>query len=385
MGIGGNGSGGFGSVLGVAGGSRVGSGGSPPSCAGGVAAPASTGAAFPFPQHRTSAVCLYAQRCADLDVTVAWEKYKTRLVVDGGNGSLRVQRPENQNDTVSEGIGYGMLFAVYLNDKATFDRLWQYANLHLDGPDGLMNWRVNADGSTGGGNSATDADEDMGFALVMADKQWGGYATVAKNLLARISMSDFSSDGTVRGGDEFGDVNPSYLAPAFYKVFATYTGDARWMTIVDRSYAILGGATNSTTGLVPDWSTGSRGSNYTYDATRTPYRIAVDACWFADTRARAFSDKIAAFFALIGAANIKDGYRLDGTVIGLNMNATFIGPAGVAAMAGNRQTLLDDAYLIVSETGRAGTDSYYNLSWALLSSLMMTGNFVNFIASPGLP
>ena len=36
-----------------------------------------------------------------------------------------MQRPENGNDTVSEGIAYGMLFAVYMGDKATFDGLWR--------------------------------------------------------------------------------------------------------------------------------------------------------------------------------------------------------------------------------------------------------------------
>ena len=35
-----------------------------------------------------------------------------------------VVRPENGNDTVSEGIGYGMLIGVFMNDKAMFDTLW---------------------------------------------------------------------------------------------------------------------------------------------------------------------------------------------------------------------------------------------------------------------
>ena len=36
-------------------------------------------------------------------------------------------RPENSNDTVSEGIGYGMLIGVYMNDQPMFDKLWAYA------------------------------------------------------------------------------------------------------------------------------------------------------------------------------------------------------------------------------------------------------------------
>ena len=39
---------------------------------------------------------------------------------------IRVIRPENQNDTVSEGIAYGMLIAVNMGDKTLFDNLYAY-------------------------------------------------------------------------------------------------------------------------------------------------------------------------------------------------------------------------------------------------------------------
>src|SRR4029079_10933497 len=128
------------------------------------------GASFPFPQNRKSGACVFPPACNGDDAAVGWQKYKAKLVVDGGMGTLRVQRPENANDTVSEGIAYGLLFAVYFNDKTTFDGLWAYAQRFLD-PSGLMNWHINAGGTVAGANSATDSDEDMAFALVMADKQ----------------------------------------------------------------------------------------------------------------------------------------------------------------------------------------------------------------------
>ena len=85
-----------------------------------------------------------------------------------------------------------------------------------------MNWYINADGTTNGMNSATDSDEDMGFALVMADAQWGGYTTVAKSFLALVLANDFETDWSIKGGDQYKNaVDPSYLAPAYYKVFAT--------------------------------------------------------------------------------------------------------------------------------------------------------------------
>ena len=62
-----------------------------------------------------------------------WAAYKTALIVaDGTDGSMRVQRPSDGNDTVSEGISYGMLFAVYMNDKTTFDAVWKYEQKHLN-------------------------------------------------------------------------------------------------------------------------------------------------------------------------------------------------------------------------------------------------------------
>jgi len=352
-------------------------------CGAGPPSPAAGGANFPFPQHRASSNCIYPPTCSDADAMAGWAAYKADLIVaDGSDGSMRVQRDSDGNDTVSEGISYGMLFAVYMNDKTTFDALWKYEQKHLD-MRGLMNWHISNTGTTAGANSATDADEDMAFALVMADKQWGGYTTTAKSMLTTVAMYDFAADGTIQGGDTYpNSVNPSYIAPAFYRVFADYTGDTRWTTILSKSYTLLAAAQNATTGLVPDWSVGNRtNTNYGYDATRTPFRVAVDVCWSGDANSKAFSQKIGAFFANIGAANIVDGYSVaSGTASGSYKNSTFIGPAGAAGMASNQAKLVADAYARVSADAKAASAStnYYDRSWALFTVMLMTGNFVNF-------
>jgi hypothetical protein len=140
---------------------------------------------------------------------------------------------------------------------------------------------------------------------------------------------------------------------------------------------------NATTGLVPDWYSGATGPNYTYDAARTPYRIGNDYCWNGEPRAQSFLQKISAFFGNIGAANIKDGYTLSGTVTGQYTNSVFVGPAGVSGMNGYapQVQLVAGAYARVIQEGAAGTGDYFNLSWALFTNLMMTGNFIN-MASP---
>jgi endo-1,4-beta-D-glucanase Y len=359
-----------------------GTGGSQSGCNPGAPTSASGGASYPFPQHRLKSYCIYPITCSDANVATAWAQYKSKYVVSAGSGMIRVQRVENSNDTVSEGIAYGMLFAVYMNEKSTFDGLWAYAQPRFDSH-GLMNWQINSSGTVIGSDSATDADEDMGFALVMADKQWGGYTTVAQAFLAKVLSNDFASDGTIKGGDMVADINPSYLAPAFYKVFATYTGNTQWNTVVDKAYQTLASAMNTTTGLVPDWFSGRSGPNYTYDATRTPFRIGTDYCWNGEVRAQSFLQKTSAFFGNIGAANIKDGYTVAGVATGANTNSAFVGPAGVAGMNGSapQAQLVSGAYTRVVQEGTALTGDYYTLSWALFTNLMMTGNFIN-MASP---
>jgi endo-1,4-beta-D-glucanase Y len=353
--------------------------------------PPADGANFPFPQHRLADACSYPSNCNDEDARVAWMKWTQMHVVSAGGSALRVRRPSNSNDTVSEGLGYGMLGAVYMNDRATLDGLWAYAQQKLD-ENGLANWHVDAGGAVlDGGGAATDADEDMAFALVMADAQWGGYAAPAKQLIGNILAHEVEPGSNVlKPGDRWGgsnEMNPSYLSPAYYRVFAAYTGQSQWMAVVDSSYDLLGKCANPTTGLVPDWCNASgaaqRGSRYSYDACRTPWRIALDACWNAEPRAKAYLGRVSAFFAKQGAANIKDGYTLDGMATGQSNSLAFVGPAGASALAGPAPQLARDAYTRVKAVTRLGAGSgytYYDASWGVLSVLLMTGNFLDFSA-----
>jgi len=187
-----------------------------------------------------------------------------------------------------------------------------------------------------------------------------------------------------------GQVNPSYLAPAYYRVFAEVTGQAGWNQVVSKSYDILALARNPTTGLVPDWCTAQGGavsgksSAYTYDACRTPWRVALDYCLHGESRALTHLDLAAKFFSPIGPSAIKDGYALDGTATGAKFGLmSFSGPAAAAAMASpagaygpfvaSSQSAL--AHRMLSNDG--GTFSYYNASWGMLSMLFLSGNFID--------
>jgi endo-1,4-beta-D-glucanase Y len=370
-------------------------------------------------------------------VLAVYNQWKTHLVTsDGAGGYRRVKRVDEpgleKNSTVSEGIAYGMIIAVYMNDQPLFNDLWQYAlkypskaivgNGEVDTM--LMNWFVKADGNLDTSTSsdcncqkflgaATDADEDMAWALVMADKQWGtgslskSYLEYAKDLISAIWNFEIYDGKLPRNGARWGDwnsLNVSYFAPAFYRVFATVSGKSAWgsdviKTVYDTIEGNLTAANgNQTNGLVPAFSTATGGTvsgqrhDYQYDSCRTPFRIGLDACLFNEARAKTYVAKTSQFFAQIGAANIKDGYTLSGSPTPewgargwSGLSAAFIGPAGVGAMhSSNYQTFIDDVWALVKQNNAWCGGQYYDESWTMLSLLMMSGNFLDYTAETPL-
>lgn len=400
--------------------------------------PHTTTTSFPFPQNReNTSNCIFPTLYDNNKVYVAYEQWRKDTVTSTGlpkgcpSGCLRVQRPSEpsleQYSTVSEGIGYGMLIAVYMNDQALFDGLWLYEQQFLDSRYGLMNWYIKADGSGPGDNPsgvgpATDADEDMAYALIMADKQWGGKGKLNKNYIdfAKAQMSAVWNNEIynyiyLRAGPWADDsnLNLSYFAPSYYKVFATIdqTPTSNWTKVIDTMYTVLNASLsngNATNGLVPAWcdrsgkpngqaygSTGGASpTNYQYDSCRTPFRVGLDWCLNGDKRAQTYVALTSKFFSTTvgGATQIVDGYDLNGTPhaqyqTGANaqkQSAAFVGPAGVGAMSDkNYQTFVNDAYgVLATPYGNplyptvGGT--YYDDSWMVLSLLMMTANFLDF-------
>ena len=215
---------------------------------------------------------------------------------------------------------------------------------------------------------------------------------------------DHSRAEMLKPGDQWGNVdvtNPSYFAPAYYRVFGQVTGKTQdWNKVVDSSYTIIDKSLNATSGnqdngLVPAWCN-SNGTpveafsgaplNFQNDSTRTPFRIGQDYCYFGEPRALAYLAKISAFYAAVGVANIVNGYDLNGTphpdkvYPGLQA-ASFVGPAGVAAMSDPKyQQFVNDAYARLATFQLTAGTIYYQKSWTALSLLMLTGNLVNFAA-----
>lgn len=330
------------------------------------------------------------QAAGDAELRASYEQWRQKNVTAAGAGAggLRVVGGPyfKHVDTPSEGIGYGMILAAYLNDKPTFDGLWSYARSHRNRR-GLMPWLMRADGTPGDNTAATDADVDMAFALIAADRRWGGYRADATALITSI-RKHLVEPGTsvLKPGDTWGGsqvTNPSYFAFAFFKLFGEYTGDASWAAVTEESYAIVerinARGINAATGLLPDWSTADgskvtvlsdRGYQYGWDAIRSPWRLATDAAWNCDPRAVRQLGRMNAFFR-DKATTLKDGYELNGRAFGGSRDVAFVGPAAAAAV------VAADAEHRASywrETVRLRDVSYYSGALRLLSMLLASGN-----------
>lgn len=374
---------------------------------------------YPFPQNQRLPHLVYPERADAQDVRRAFVAFREEIVTArGARGFLRTRRPDTPDgvvdSTVSEGIAYGMIIAVMIDDQPLFDALWQYALCFLNQA-GLMSWYIAPDGSRAlGTGGATDSDEDMAWALVMAHRQWGGrgslseaYLSHAERQIERLWQHEVDHErhpGMLLPGDEWRgqDVfNPSYFAPSQYRIFAEVTGKTReFSSVIDRGYEIVFASLNhrsgnASNGLVPAWCDAAGTpveafpgamTNYQTDSARLPFRLGQDFAYYREPRARRYLEQVSAFFGRIGAEQIGDGYALNGTpapdprTVQPNPgSAVFVGSAAVGAQHDARyQSLVDAAYERVKSGKLLARSRYYNHCWTVLSLLMLTGNLVSY-------
>jgi endo-1,4-beta-D-glucanase Y len=242
-----------------------------------------------------------------------WSGYKQAFVSASG----RVSDPTRGGVTTSEGQSYALLRAVWMDDRPTFDTVWRWtaANLQVRG-DGLFAslW---GGGTVQDHNTASDADSDIALALLFAARRFGivAYHGAALQVLAGMWQHDVAAVGgmNVMTAGNWAAVqqspgpvvNPSYFAPYAYRVFAREDSAHPWGSLVGSSYTLLDRCTAATldgttsAGLPPNWCAISRpggqivpfpqisgADDYGYDAFRVMWRVALDALWNNEQRAR---------------------------------------------------------------------------------------------------
>jgi len=353
--------------------------------------------AFPFPRNAAYPYGITAvTSSAKTDLQAAYDDWLSNQYDESGNyGRVKFDDP---NYTVSEGIGYGMLIFVYMdnaanNTKTKFDKLWAYykANRNVNG---VMNWKIQGFTNSCSGdncNGATDAELDVAMALMMAYKQWGdaGYLTDAQALIAAIHRKEISTSasGLLKPGDVWeSKYNPSYVSSAALELF-TQVDNSDWKSALSANYAMLKNNANSTSGLFSDWCSSSGSplnDKFGYDAIRTPWRLGVAYSWFGHSDAKTLDSKIADWISTSpingNPDKIVDGYTLSGSNSGSYNVATYVGALASAGMVDSKyQSWVTKAYSTLIND--AASNSYYHRSLKVLYGLYLSGNFNNFWGS----
>jgi endoglucanase len=248
-----------------------------------------------------------------------WQVYKNRYIQQDG----RVKDPQRTDASTSEGQSYALLRSFWQDDRATFDSVlnWSINNLQLPRGDKLFAylWGKNPDDTWKviDKSAATDADQDIALALLLAAHKWNEprYQAQAQQILGDI----WGKEVVTANGKPYltaGDwspalarpvLNPSYFAPYAYRLFAQLDPDKshNWPTLVDTSYEIIKACTEnkldaSAGKLPPNWCAIDKqsgaiyaaseqdknfDSDYGYDAFRTLWRVGLDYRWNGEKRA----------------------------------------------------------------------------------------------------
>lgn len=255
------------------------------------------------------------QQQENLCLEKSYEFYKQNFMSKDG----RIIDYDKNNITTSEGQSYIMLRSVAMRDKSTFDLTYKWAKNNLQRQDKLFAWLwgKNSQGkySILDENSASDADVDIAFALILAYEKWheAKYLQESKAIInaiwdketRRIGSYLILSPGANQNIDDKIEVNPSYFSPYEFRFFQKYDDLHDWNCLIDSSYYYLNQVMAKTqTNLPPNWFLiqdgqivleNSERSDFSYDAIRVFLRIYMDYLRTGEKRALPILEK-AKFF-----------------------------------------------------------------------------------------
>ena len=313
--------------------------------------------------------------------TIAYDDWKENYVVPVSDKRSRVINPQDNNVTVSEGIGYGLLFSAAADDETTFEELWQYAKQYLN-KNGLMHWKINANGKIIGKGSATDADQDIAYALLLADKKWPQkhYLEDAKRMINAIRKHEVTSTNLLLPGDSWTwtkqpPLNPSYIALSYYQEFAAATKDPSWGKIALANLQFLNQVANKDTGLTPDWvnqngTIKNHENKFGYDAIRIPIRLYPFYMRSNNPTAGMILQKEYDFFANEGINTLVAGYTITGRPLVSHLTSAYLASF---AMIGYMHPTSNFSVDLLERLIHDPTPDYYSSSLKVWVLLTITG------------
>ncbi|HXU82324.1 MAG TPA: glycosyl hydrolase family 8 [Polyangia bacterium] len=325
--------------------------------------------------------------------------------------------------TVSEGHGYGMVIAAMMagtepKAQEIFDGMYALMVKYPSVIDkDLMSWGIDKGcGMVKDGDSATDGDEDMAFALLLADKQWGSagkvnYLAEAKRVITAIGKSEINPMTKLPLlGDWSGPTEPVFhfitrpsdFMPDHYRAYGKATDAATWMASVSAVYKLVDYTqTNFSpmTGLIPDFIKDTNTpmpavvpvsfannpmylgeelkTDYDYNSCRVPWHLGTDYVASGDAAVKARLAKINTFIRMKTGndpSKIVDGYSLAGiSPASAGPNPCFTSGFGVAAIVdAANQAWLDGIW---DDLAGGDVEDYYGDTIRLIAMMVISGNW----------
>lgn len=192
-----------------------------------------------------------------------WDDYKARFMQKDG----AIIDTGNNNMTHSEGIGYGLMFALFYDDKQSFSKILNWAQKNLYNEDiKLFNWayKRNQANPTADKNNATDGDLFIAWTLIQAGEKWKNpeYTKLGEKLAISITNSCIIKHGDLKVilpaqnyfvKEWYVILNPSYyIFPAFNTLYKQ-TFLKVWTEVDRDGKFLLNNLQGISVKLPPDW------------------------------------------------------------------------------------------------------------------------------------
>ena len=345
------------------------------------------------------------------------------------NGPLAYVTDIKHHDVRTEGLSYGMIIAMEMNQKAEFDALWNWSMTYLyhSSPThpsyGFFSWQARTNGTVLSEFVAPDGESYYVMALYFAAHRWGSgkgiynYQAQADRLLTDLrhrapitgpvfmAFRGTNSWRTVTAGPLFDAehrmvlfspsterppfTDPSYHLPAFYELWARWgpPEDSNfWMEAAAASRDYFQRVTDPVTGLAPNYSNfdGSpvtnrwsrTAANFGFDAFRVAGNWSVDWVWWGkDARERQLSERLQAFFASKGMTNYGCRFTLDGKQLDDRHAQGLVAVNAEASLAATNPRAIDFVEALWNLPVPDGIERYYEGLLYMMALLHCSGEF----------
>ncbi|MBK9991798.1 MAG: glycoside hydrolase [Verrucomicrobia bacterium] len=352
----------------------------------------------------------------DAKIDAVWQQFTTgddttQRLFYSVPGDMMYVPDINNKDVRSEGMSYGMMLAVQMNQQEVFNQIWKWTKTYMFQREGKFAgyyaWHCRYDGTQISAGPAPDGEEWFVMSLFFAAHRWGNgegifnYEAEAQTLLRHMLHNNEGGDASGvtpmfdrkekqivfvphYPGHTFTD--PSYHLPAFYELWARWAADPADRAFMAEAAQIsrkhFRATAHPVTGLMPDYSEFDgrphvrRGhENFLFDAYRTIGNVALDWAWFGrDPWQVEQSNRVLAFLAAQGP-NCPNNFTLDGKPLTKDFSPGLFAMAAVGALAADTP----EAKLFVQRLWDmpipSGQERYYDGLLYFLALLQTSGRY----------